>query len=218
MNAVRVEPRLLGQFPEDQKGAGTGQRAASGVQKELGAMAGVEVGPTACEIAQERLCSVPADGDDALLAALSDHSNEAVVGRPGASYFAFYDLASFQRSLGMFMMTSAVQHFANIGYHAIHLGTCYSEKALYKTQFAGVQFCNGAGWSANLDELKFLIRRERAPVEKHLFDTPEYLEQFCGGSVAGLEKTASFNLGKPSTLRHKASDRGQRFIQRCFIG
>ena len=53
VNAVRVEPRLLGQFPEDQKGAGTGQRAASGVQKELGAMAGVEVGATACEIAQE---------------------------------------------------------------------------------------------------------------------------------------------------------------------
>ena len=114
-------------------------------------------------------------------------------------YFAFYDLGAFNRSLGMFMMTSAVQHFANIGYHAIHLGTCYSEKALYKTQFAGVQFCNGAGWSDNLDELKFLIRREQAPVEKHLFDTPEYLEQFCGGSVAGLEKTASFNLGKPAT-------------------
>ena len=29
--------------------------------------------------------------------------------------------------------------------------------------------------------------------------TPEYLEQFCGGSVAGLEKTASFSLGKPAT-------------------
>lgn len=109
-------------------------------------------------------------------------------------YFAFYDLAAFQRSLGMFMMTSAVQHFANIGYGAIHLGTCYSERALYKTQFAGVQFCNGAGWSANLDELKFLIRREQAPVDKHLFDTPEYLERFCVDGVAGVDGMASFKL------------------------
>ena len=51
-------------------------------------------------------------------------------------YYAFYDLAYFNRNLGMFMMTSAVEllcraRLANISY----LGTCYSENALYKTQF-----------------------------------------------------------------------------------
>lgn len=109
-------------------------------------------------------------------------------------YYAFYDLAGFNRNLGMFMMTYAAQHFANIGYDAIHLGTCYSDRALYKTQFVGLQFCNGAGWSENVEELKFLVRREQGVVEKHLFDTPEYLEQFCGGSVAAIKAAASFHL------------------------
>lgn len=116
-------------------------------------------------------------------------------------YYAFYDLAAVRRSLGMFMMTYAVRHFADLGYAALHLGTCYSEAALYKTQFAGLQFCNGLGWSEDLGELKHLIDRETAPVERHLFETPEYLEKF-GGRVAGeLAGRSGFRLEDPPAPR-----------------
>src|SRR5204863_1171806 len=58
-------------------------------------------------------------------------------------YFAFYDLNYYSRNLGMFMMTFAVNHFAELGFHYMYLGSCYLENALYKTQFAGAQFFNG---------------------------------------------------------------------------
>src|SRR5438552_17783782 len=42
MNAPRLEPGLLGQPPEDEEGASAGQRAALGVQEQLGAVTAVE--------------------------------------------------------------------------------------------------------------------------------------------------------------------------------
>ncbi|MFQ5629760.1 MAG: hypothetical protein ACE5I1_13430, partial [bacterium] len=58
-------------------------------------------------------------------------------------YYAFYDLNYYERNLGMFMMTSAVAHFAGLQYEHLYLGSCYSRNALYKTQFAGAEFFNG---------------------------------------------------------------------------
>src|SRR5580658_3899255 len=52
-------------------------------------------------------------------------------------YYAFYDLNYYARNLGMFMMTSAVGLFAGRGFKNLYLGTCYSQTALYKTQFTG---------------------------------------------------------------------------------
>ena len=69
-------------------------------------------------------------------------------------YYAFYDLAHANRSLGLFMMTTAVEFFAARGGRHIYLGSCYSESALYKTQFTGFEFFNGGAWSENLAELK----------------------------------------------------------------
>jgi arginyl-tRNA--protein-N-Asp/Glu arginylyltransferase len=63
-------------------------------------------------------------------------------------YYAFYDLNYYARNLGMFMMTSAVALFAERGFRHFYLGTCYSQTALYKTQFAGAEFFNGFRWSA----------------------------------------------------------------------
>src|SRR5688500_4955586 len=45
-------------------------------------------------------------------------------------YYSFYDLTWFKRSLGLFLMTSAVQHFAKDRFDQLYLGTCYSERAL----------------------------------------------------------------------------------------
>jgi arginyl-tRNA--protein-N-Asp/Glu arginylyltransferase len=99
-------------------------------------------------------------------------------------YYAFYDLEYFGRNLGMHMMTRAIQLYADLGVAYLHLGTCYSERALYKTQFEGVEFFNGTGWSSNLDELKYLVRREVK--EAHLLDTPEYWERFHPDGIGNL--------------------------------
>lgn len=101
-------------------------------------------------------------------------------------YYAFFDLGGLSKNLGMFMMTAAVEHFAKAGFHAIYLGTCYSDRALYKTQFPGIEFFNGACWSANLPELKFLVRREQSAITQHLFATPEFLDAFWNGSLSEL--------------------------------
>lgn len=88
-------------------------------------------------------------------------------------YYAFYPLAPEAKHVGMAMMTRAVEHFARAGFAHLHLGTGYSETALYKAQFEPVEFFNGFRWSQNLEELKHLIRV--APDGKHRLETPEFL-------------------------------------------
>jgi arginyl-tRNA--protein-N-Asp/Glu arginylyltransferase len=110
-------------------------------------------------------------------------------------YYAFFELGGLSKNLGMFMMTAAVERFATEGFAAIYLGTCYSERALYKTQFPGVEFFNGACWSSNLDELKYMVRRELNPVDKHAFETPEFLGLFWNGSLEGLAERSGFKIG-----------------------
>jgi len=85
--------------------------------------------------------------------------------------YSFYDLAHPNRSLGLFLMTSAIVELARQGYAHIYLGTCYAENALYKSQFAGFEFFNGARWSANVGELKAILHRQTAPeTEGHLLE------------------------------------------------
>jgi hypothetical protein len=93
-------------------------------------------------------------------------------------YYGFYDLSYASRSLGLYMMTSAVDHFANKGVSRLFLGTCYSANALYKTQFAGAEFFNGFRWSSNLEELKYLIRRDGHEGRTHLLENEEYQTAF----------------------------------------
>jgi arginyl-tRNA--protein-N-Asp/Glu arginylyltransferase len=95
-------------------------------------------------------------------------------------YFAFYDLARKDRNLGMFMMTRAAAWFAEGGFARLYLGTCYSERALYKTQFDGVEVFNGHRWSTNLAELKHLIRTEAGT---HRLDDPAYVALLEGGTL-----------------------------------
>jgi hypothetical protein len=79
VDPVGIEARFLSQLAQDQEGAGAGQGPAPGVQEQLRTVPGVEEGPAAGEVTEECLTGVPADRDDALLAALSDHSNESLV-------------------------------------------------------------------------------------------------------------------------------------------
>jgi hypothetical protein len=79
MDTMGIEARFLGEFAEDQEGAGPCQGPASGVQEQLRPVPRVEERAAAREVTQKCLGGVPADRNDALLAALADHSNEAVV-------------------------------------------------------------------------------------------------------------------------------------------
>ena len=103
--------------------------------------------------------------------------------RAACYYYAFYNLDARPLNLGMFMMTRAVGLFAACGVRHLYLGSCYSEQALYKTQFAGIEFFNGHAWSSRLDELKYLLNRSNAGGAAHLLQDHQYLERFHGGSL-----------------------------------
>ncbi|MCP5522190.1 MAG: GNAT family N-acetyltransferase [Verrucomicrobiales bacterium] len=110
-------------------------------------------------------------------------------------YYAFYDLGWRDRSLGLWMMTWAVRHFAGLGFRHLHLGTCYSRRALYKTQFRGTEFFNGNCWGTNIEELKFLLaREEQSPSDRHLLDNPAYLAWFYEEELARLVERSEFRL------------------------
>ncbi len=117
--------------------------------------------------------------------------------QPGALayyYYAFYDLNYYSRNLGMFMMTSAVRLFAVRDFQFLYLGSCYSENALYKTQFAGAEFFNGVRWSANLDELKFLIRREQNHLRQHLLENEDYRRLFYEADLPQIAAGSLFRV------------------------
>ena len=108
-------------------------------------------------------------------------------------YYAFYDLAHANRSLGMFMMTAAVELFAARGCGQLYLGSCYADNALYKTQFTGAEFFNGWRWSDNLEELKFILRRqEQQELHQHLLECEEYRHAFAPGELVQFAAASGF--------------------------
>jgi hypothetical protein len=96
---------------------------------------------------------------------------------------------------GAFLMTSMVDCLARDGQGFLHLGTCYSRSALYKTQFAGVEFHTGNGWSADLEDLKFRIAREDSSPSAHLLEDPAYAERWLLG---GADKLSGWTVSAPS--------------------
>lgn len=109
-------------------------------------------------------------------------------------YYAFYDLTAVGPNLGMAMMTRAVVWAREAGLGHLHLGTCYTEKALYKAQFDPVEFFNGHRWSRDADELRHLVRT--CP-DTHRLESAAYqafleggLETASGGSPFRIDLTA----------------------------
>ncbi len=109
-------------------------------------------------------------------------------------HYAFYDLNYYSRNLGMFMMTRAVTLFAERDFQFLYLGSCYAENALYKTQFAGAEFFNGVRWSANLDELKFLIHREQSELRQHLLENEDYRRLFYEADLPQIAAGSLFRV------------------------
>jgi arginyl-tRNA--protein-N-Asp/Glu arginylyltransferase len=109
-------------------------------------------------------------------------------------YYAFYDLNYYSRNLGMFMMTYAVRHFAELGYDYLYLGSCYLENALYKIQFSGSEFFNGVRWSDNLKELKYIIKRGKQDLSQHLLEAEEYRRLFYETDISEIGARSTFRV------------------------
>jgi hypothetical protein len=90
--------------------------------------------------------------------------------------FAFYDITLTKLSPGIFMLTTAAEHFKKNNYTHLYMGTCYSQHFLYKARLEGFEFFNGACWSGNTLELDFLIHRTAKT--GHLFECPDYIRKF----------------------------------------
>lgn len=112
-------------------------------------------------------------------------------------YYAFYDLNYYAQNLGMHMMTTAVDLFRKQGLRHLYLGSCYNQNALYKTQFMGAEFFNGVQWSRNMDELKYLIGREKKEIRQHLLETLEYRDLFSEGKLDLLVNASRMRIGIP---------------------
>ncbi|HXE42151.1 MAG TPA: hypothetical protein VN516_03915, partial [Candidatus Baltobacteraceae bacterium] len=109
-------------------------------------------------------------------------------------YYAFYDLNYYARNLGMFMMTSAAAFFAERGLKHLYLGTCYSQNALYKTQFTGSEFFTGFRWSDDMNELKFILKRDKKDLAQHLLETENYRAEFYGGDLSKITNASEFRV------------------------
>lgn len=106
----------------------------------------------------------------------------------GGTWFysnAFFDSGA-PSGLGAFLMTETVRQLADRGAAFLHLGTCYSRSALYKTQFPGFRFFDGTGWNPDLGALKHILARAESGAKGHLLEDPAYVERWlpCGLEAA----------------------------------
>lgn len=81
MDASGLEAGAVGELAQDEERAGSGQRAAAGVQEELGPVAAIEVRAAEREVATHGFSRGPTEWDEPLLRALPDHPDDALLQR-----------------------------------------------------------------------------------------------------------------------------------------
>lgn len=79
-------------------------------------------------------------------------------GTMGHYWFSYYDIQYARQSLGMWLMLDCVRDAKERGVLYYYLGTVYGEKALYKTNFAPLEWWDEARWSS---DSKLLRERSR---------------------------------------------------------
>lgn len=84
---------------------------------------------------------------------------EAENGDMGHYWYSFYDIQYAKQSLGMWLMLDCIRDAKERSLAYYYLGTVYGEKALYKTNFAPLEWWDEVHWS--LDG-KLLRERSRA--------------------------------------------------------
>jgi len=78
----------------------------------------------------------------------------------GHYWYSFYDLSLMNQSLGMWLMLDCVRDAKEKGLTYYYLGTVYGEKALYKTNFEGLEWWDGTSWNSDVAKLRELGRSD----------------------------------------------------------
>jgi hypothetical protein len=92
VDSLGLEAGFLGQAAKDEEGAGPCERAALGVQEQLGPVPAVEVWTPVGEVSAEGVGGRAADRDDPLAVALAERPNDATF-EVDASAFEAHGLA-----------------------------------------------------------------------------------------------------------------------------
>lgn len=80
-------------------------------------------------------------------------------------WFSFYSHEYVKSSLGMWLALDHMRSLATSTKKYFYFGTCYAEKALYKTNVEPLEFWNGNTWVHDIKLLKTLCRSDE---ERHI--------------------------------------------------
>lgn len=99
---------------------------------------------------------------------------------PPAAYYgvAVYDPEQLRLGLGGHLMATALGMLQQTGFTRAYLGSCYSQGALYKSRFPGMEFFNGTRWSADRGELRFLVERQEQLRGTHQLEFAPYRQRY----------------------------------------
>lgn len=82
-------------------------------------------------------------------------------------WFSFYKHEYAKTSLGMWLALDHIRELSKNGKKYFYFGTCYAEKALYKTNVEPLEFWNGTAWIHDTALLKSLCRSD---TKRHIDD------------------------------------------------
>ena len=77
-------------------------------------------------------------------------------------WFSCYDIMFVQQSLGLWLMLDAIRDAKERGLEHYYLGTLYGKKALYKSNFAPLQWWSGKEWNDSKTILKKRVEEDDA--------------------------------------------------------
>ena len=75
-------------------------------------------------------------------------------------WYSFYDIQYARQSLGMWLMLDCIRDAKERGGKYYYLGTVYGEKALYKTNFAPLEWWDDVRWSSDSKLLRECSRND----------------------------------------------------------
>lgn len=75
-------------------------------------------------------------------------------------WYSAYDLTLMHQSLGLWLMLDCLRDAKAAGAEHYYLGTVYGAKALYKTNFAPLEWWSGTAWSRDVAALKHNARAD----------------------------------------------------------
>lgn len=94
-------------------------------------------------------------------------------------WFSFYKHDYAKSSLGMWLALDHIRDLSTNGKKYFYFGTCYAEKALYKTNVEPLEFWNGERWVHDTALLKSLCRSDSdRHIDNHVDLFKSNLEQF----------------------------------------